>query len=132
MEKKDCNCTKDINDLPSGVTPQVCKCEEGFLKKESNLSDKIFEARDIADGIYEEVLKVEDVKEFVKGLKEKKIDFTIVHRNTCGEPIRGNDGRVIISCGESLDSCGDSNEYAQCSRCRINDFIDHEAGVNLR
>ena len=62
--------------------------------------------------------KLSDLK---KELKTGKIG-NITHRNSCGEPIKDEYGKTIICCGDDLGGLDD--EFAQCERCRFNDFID--------
>ena len=74
-------------------------------------------------------------KEFIKRLKQilierdPKILCSISHKNSCGKPIRDNQGHITIECGGDLG--GDNNEFAQCHDCRIEDFIDKLAGDKL-
>ncbi len=59
-----------------------------------------------------------------------RIKCNVIHRNRCGDPIKDDKGSVVICCGEDLDSCGDSDAFAQCTSCRFEDFVDHIINLN--
>jgi len=83
------------------------------------------------------LIPVEEVEyqfdEFIKRLKElisskdPKILCGVIHKNSCGEPIYDNEGRLAICCGDDLG--GDNNEFAQCPDCRVKDYIDKLTGI---
>ncbi len=43
-----------------------------------------------------------------------------IHKNSCGEAIKDKDGNLLVVCGDDLG--GDFGEFAQCSKCRDQDY----------
>ena len=108
--------------IPRGVAMSLSdKIVYGKYKQE-----KPFKAINHTD-----LIEADDVKQFIKELKGKRDWKGVVHRNSCGCDILDKDGSIVITCGESLDSSGMCDDFAQCPRCRDNDFIDFKAGKEL-